>query len=461
MEELQEFKDAITPFLPTWKGIEVKAIADLDMGAILSMVACLSPDDVKPLEVTDPIQGIVFIRETLPISELDKLLEGWKHGSISLGQYQLTTSEFSNARFLGLSSGWDDLVRGWPEFRAYRQFMLQSYGSRNLDVVLHPKDTMAIARVLGFNSFEEWSSHRVQFQVGGAYVTRLEIFAPVFAVVETKAEATKVQLSIKMHHALQSDDLKLSYRVQDQKGNRLAGGSLDINQFAKTASRNFTILKSTQELPPESTSGEVHLFHRLYKSQAEPIASAHFTAPALPGATNPRWDLLVSIIENTRTWSKLGIEPEETIKQWLGLTSPRPKQDDFERGIAILFFAAGLVALSIGEAEGVDKLVFLNERQKPAIVVSCTTSPDLGKKIASLSMQRNRVKEKLSEFSVEAAILAPVEERDLIGSDIDDCRDQRINLVLRPDIQALFEQVRGRNWSQSADSFIQILTRSG
>jgi len=460
MDDIDKFKDATSAFLQTWKAIEVKAIANLDTETLLSMVGCLSPEPPRPPDVTEPMSGIVFIREALPISELDTLLSGWQQGAITLGPYQLSASEFTTSHFSGLLSGpWEDSILGWPQFRGYRQFLIYSYGSRNVEVILGPKDITAIARVLGFASFAELCVHRVQFPISGGYMTRMEVFAPLFAVIETKAETTRLGLTVKIHQALRAEGLSLSYRVQDRKGYRLEGGSIDGTEFQRADLGYMTALSSSIVLPDASASGELHLLYDLYKSRQEPIASARFEVPPAVGLRNPQHELVLSLISNTRAWTKLGMKPEETIEQWLGLSQPRPRQEEFERAIAILLFATGLPVLSMTGAEGVDQVVLVTEPNQLAVVISCTTSPDLGNKIATVSLQRNRVKERLPDFSVHASIFAPVEYTDLRLGDIEDCKSQGISMVLRLQIQDLLHQIRGVDWPEAKERLLQVITR--
>lgn len=454
MEEIQKFKEAIVAFRPTWKTVEVKAIADLDAGVLLSMVACLTPDTPKPLEVIDSLQGIAFVREAIPVSDLDKLLEGWEHGAIALASNQLSTSNFESSHFTGLQSGYDDFVSGWPDFKNYRHLMLHSYGRQSLDVLVGPKSVSAIAQILGFNSFSELSSQRVQFRVGSSDSTRLEIFAPVLADIEAKPEAGRVRLSIRVHEALEVSDLSLSFRVQDQKGSRLDGGSIQIDEFQKSSSGYFTVLELSKQIPDGSASGEVSLYHKVYKSQSEPVTIARFTVIPGAGATNPRWNLLLSAVANTREWTRGTTEPEEVIERWLGMGQIQPNGADFERGVAALLFAAGFSVLSIGKAEGVDQLVFFSESSKAAMIVSCTTSPNLRDKIPGLALQFNRARDRLPALLTYAAICAPVDTADLTPEHVVDCRDKHIQLILRPELRNLFNQVRGVNWGKTREDFL-------
>jgi hypothetical protein len=459
MEEIEKFKEAITPFLPTWKTAEVRAIVDLDMKLLLSLVASLTPHPPIPSEVMDPIQGITFVRESIPIYSLDEFLNGLEQNSVALNEYQLAVPEgFNNLRFRELSSPWEDSVRVWPEFRTYRQFAVHSYGGKSLETLISPRDSSAIARIQGFNDFSELSLHRIQVPVGSSYTTRMGIYAPLLANIETRTEPALAHCSIRVHQALQPSDISLSYRVQDRRGNRLDGGSLSLEDFQESTSGYFTILDGSIKTPEGTAAGEVNLYRNLYRAGQEPIVVNHFTAIPSVGTGNPRWGLVSSVLGNTRKWTRQGLQSEEIIRQWLGLGPTRPQQDDFENGVASLLFVAGFSTLSIGEAEGVDQIAFVKEPHQIAIMISCTTSPNLRPKIANLTMQCNRAKDDLPDLMILPAIFTPVDRRDLTPGDIEDCQSRNITLVLRQDLESLLNEAKGINWLQSADTFIRSVS---
>jgi len=74
MSEFERFQHAIAPFLSTWGSIEVKAVADISSGQVLTLVGCLSPDDPRAFEKTEPIQGLLFTRGAIPIAVLSSVL---------------------------------------------------------------------------------------------------------------------------------------------------------------------------------------------------------------------------------------------------------------------------------------------------------------------------------------------------------------------------------------------------
>jgi hypothetical protein len=458
MEEIEKFKSAISPFLATWKTIEIKAIADIDKDLMISMISCLSPEEPGVAETTDPIQGISFIRQALPITELDRLLEEWEKGVINLSDHPLSVSEFTRIRYQEIQNPWDDLVIGWPEFRYYRQFFLGAEGPTDLTKLLGAKDVHAIARVLGFNSFAELTSERVQFKVGDSRMTRVYLHAPILASVVSDAKERALNLTVAFHHALQLNEFSLSFRIQDNKGMRVAGGQIALDGFDKRTHGYLADLTSSIAIPDSATSGEAHLFYRSHSAQ-EPVASTRFVVPPPASDRNPRWDTAVSLVSNTPKWIRPGIEVEDIMKQWLGLSHPEPKAEEFERAISILLFAANLPFLPIGDSDGVDQVILTSEPTQVAIPVACTTSSDVGKGIGNLLKQRNRVADKLPGFQVKALIFAPVEERDLRVGHIEDCKAADIKLVLKNDIQSIFDQVRGVNWREVGTRFIEDLTR--
>jgi len=461
VDEAGTFKNAISPFLSTWQSVELKAVADLSKGQVLSLVGCLSPEEPKPFEEIEPIiQDILFLKGGVPISELNSLIDGWTEGLIELGARAFETAPFSAKRFTELSSAWPDLTESWPEFSKYRQFLLSATGP-DIQELTKPRDTQALARAWGFRSFEELAYHRLQFRVGSTYITRMEIFAPLLADMGIRLYETELQIDIRTHHAMRADDLTVSYRVEDSKGNRIAGERVALSAFATGSAGYFTTLEGMVTIPEGACSGEAHLYHSHYHWDAEPIATKLFAAPPIAGETNPRWDLIMSIVRNTHKWTKLGGEPEDAIKKWLGLGTSRPEETELIQAVACLMFACGLTVLSMPGAEGVDQVVMTTEPTKVAIALSYTTSPDVGNKVSALLLQVNRLKDKLKDYAVHAAILAPVEQRDLRVGDVEECKVKEINLILRPDLETMLQLASGREWVRAAEMLIQILTRRG
>lgn len=461
IDEAERFKDAIAPFLPTWQSVELKGVVDLREGQVLSLVGCLSPEKPKTFEEIEPIiQDILFIKGAVPVSELNSLVDGWTKGLIELGTHAFETTSFSAKRFVELSSAWPDLALSWPEFSTYRQFLLHATGP-SIQEKTKPRDIEAVARAWGFRSFEELAFHRVQFRVGSGYATRMEIFAPLLTNMEIRLCETELQMEIHVHDAMRVDDLAVSYRVEDGKGNRIAGERVSLSGFASGSAGYFTTLAGTVTIPQGARSGEAHLYHPHYRWGAEPIATKLFAAPPVAGEINPRWDLIMSVVRNTRKWTKLAAEPEDAIKKWLGLGTSRPEEADLIQGATCLMFASGLTVLSMPGAEGVDQVVMAAEPKKVAILLSYTTSPDVGDKVSNLLLQVNRLKDKLKDYTIHAAILAPVEQRDLRVGDVEECKAKEINLVLRPDLETILQVASGGEWMRAAEMLIQILTRRG
>lgn len=462
IDEAERFKNAIAPFLPTWQSIELKGIVDLREGQVLSLVGCLSPEQPKTFEEIEPIiQDILFIKGAVPANQLNSLVDGWIQGVIQLGTRAFETTSFSAKRFQELSSPWPDIASIWPEFSTYRQFLLYAHGPGIQEMTKPPRDIEGVARAWGFRSFEELSFHRVQFRVGSGYVTRMQFFAPLLANMEIRLCETELQMVTRVHHAMLVDDLAVSYRVEDSKGDRIAGDRVSLSGFATGSAGYFTSLEGTVTIPQGARSGEAHLYHPHCRWGAEPIATKLFAAPPVAGETNSRWDLIMSIARNTRKWTKLGAEPEDAIKKWLGLGTSRPEETDLIQGVACLMFASGLIVLSIPGAEGVDQVVMASEPTKVAIALSYTTSPDVGDKVSNLVLQVNRLKDTLKGYAVHAVILTPVEQKDLRVGDVEECKAKEINLVLRPDLETMLQLATGGEQMRAAEMLIQILTRRG
>lgn len=204
-----------------------------------------------------------------------------------------------------------------------------------------------------------------------------------------------------------------------------------------------------------------HLFHSRYHLGEEPLVAKRFIVPAAAGETNPRWDLIMSLIRNTRSFMQKRTDAMEVVAEdWLGLGSKRVDEMHFSRGVSCLLFAAGLPKLSIGsDVEGVDEAVQMTEPDRIAILLSYTTGPDMGGKASKLHLQVSRLQEELPDYSVHGAIMAPLDRKDLLVRDIEDCEAENINLVLRRELEKMLQAVSGRDWPRAREAIIQILVR--
>ncbi len=282
------FTNAMAPFLLTWQSIEVRAILDTAEGQALSMVTCLSPGPPTPLEDIQPVvRDILFVRGALPISELSSLIDGWKNGSINIGNRVVTTSSFLQHEFVELVKPWDDLTLSWPEFSDYRNLLLYAIGP-DISELTKPRSIEALATALGFRSFPEMSEHRVQFKVGQGRSTRMEIFAPILATIEASSEGQEIRFKAIAHHTMRVSDMHMSYRLQDRRGNRVTGDQVKLADFSATSSEGFNILECVLPVAEEVRSGEVNLFHKDYHQGLEPLMTKLFSLPPILGETNNR-----------------------------------------------------------------------------------------------------------------------------------------------------------------------------
>ncbi|GAI49436.1 unnamed protein product, partial [marine sediment metagenome] len=125
-----------------------------------------------------------------------------------------------------------------------------------------------------------------------------------------------------------------------------------------------------------------------------------------------------------------------------------------------LLFSAGFTKLSVGsETEGVDEAIQITEPDQLAILLSYTTGPNVGEKARKLNVQVERLRERLQGYNVCAAVVIPLNEGDLFVRDLEECKEENINLVLRPELEQMFEVVRGREWPRAKETFIHLLTR--
>lgn len=461
IDATETFRRSIDPFLMTWQSIMIRAVLDLKGGQVLSLIACLSPDLPIPLEEIQPIvRDVLFVRGALPLSELNSFLNGWVQSSIQIGDRLFTTSPFSQRQFMELAKPWDDLTSGWPELSNYRHLFLYATGP-DLNQLAKSHNLEAMATALGFRSFAEMADHRLQFQVGQSHYTRVEIFAPILATIEITFAGKEIQIYISAQSAIQTSDMHVSYRLQDQRGNRISGNQLTLSEFSAATHGDFNIMQYSLPVLDNVSSGEVNLFHLHYHNGDEPLMTKSFIIPPLPGKTNPRWELIRSLVSNTRSFMAKRTDVAEVIKEdWLGLGSKQVDEGYFNRGMSCLLFAAGFSKLSIGsELEGVDEAIQIADAAQIAILLSYTTGPQVGTKARKLKFQVEQLRRNLQDYKIYAAVVIPKDERDLFVRDIEDCKQENIGLILRPELEQMVLSVSGKDWQRAKDTFINLLTK--
>ena len=463
MEAFEAFSASIEPFLPTWKSVEVRAVADEESGTLLSLVACLTPYDPHPTELDRAIPGMVFLRQALTVPRgLNRLMRGLEEGVVTLGpsRWNWSAAGFSDPRFMDISdSREEDLQDGWPDLQQFRRVALVMQGGRDQQqMVSGPRLDYAVAP-FGFNLFSEFTLDRLGFRVGSSYSARVEIFAPLLAKIRAVASPTEVDVAAEIHTELPPEQVSIAYRIQGRSGNRLSGGEVEATSLDATIAGDFTTMHASIPIPDGGVSGVVQLFHQRLALPGKPVAVSRFSVPPLPGKANPRWGPALSVIGGTWKWTKRGIEPEQVVMEWLGLdsgVSPDPR--DFERGVTVLLFAASVEVLPIGDADGVDH-VAVPIGGSSATLVSCTVGPNLREKASKLKIQMNKLSDEWDAAVVRAAIFIPKEERDMLVGDIDECRANDIGLLLRPDLRKLFDAVRGPDWAEAGELFHALVAR--
>lgn len=240
VDAIEKFKHSIASFLPTWQSVAVRSIVDLAEGQVLSLVACLTPEPPTPIDEIQPvIQDTLFTRGALPINELNSLLDGLAKGLIKIGNRTLTTSPFSQWQFNERAQSWDDVPLGWPELSDYRHLLLYSIGP-DISQLAKTHNLEAMATAFGFRSLPEMTAHRVQFAVGQSRLTRIELFAPIQLELEITQVRTVVQIKVSAHEMIETSGIHLSYRLQDDRGNRVAGGSLPYRLKSYLGKRCWT-----------------------------------------------------------------------------------------------------------------------------------------------------------------------------------------------------------------------------
>lgn len=300
MESISGFWQAIEPFLPTYKAIEVKAILDNTTSTVLSMVTCLTDEARESPIPWDGIQGISFLVESYPVSALQGLLTGLENGSVRFADREYSTADFSIqiAEGHGLEEdsstsqfGPDDLAASWPEYQQRKRFWLQLNGARRLEDVLRPREPWRIARAVGEQRFSELSYNRVGLRIGdNMYASRIVLYAPIFATILAKAEypapvggirpldsRPAMTIFVDLSPGFEVDDFRIAYYVQNGKGTQIVRESRPVDTGIKDPLDPERFRFWNIELPGETVRGGAYLYYKRYEGDQEPLFSTRFT----------------------------------------------------------------------------------------------------------------------------------------------------------------------------------------
>ncbi|MBI4312949.1 MAG: hypothetical protein HY681_14405 [Chloroflexi bacterium] len=459
-----QFGEAIAPFVGVWRSLDLRALADSKQQLLLSLIGCLVPEEPRPIETTDKIREIVFLRGAIPIEDANGFLAELKNGTLNLGSYRLSTQEFQNGDFHALDRQYnDDFVAVWSDYASSGHFWLNSWASRNLESLVDSGDLWAAARLQGFESFPELAKARLQFGVGAGKALRLSLFAPVLIELAGQGQTDgAVAYSIRFPRQLRAADFKLSYRRQDDRANRVDGGPLQLALLQRSDQDQSTVLSGSLPVSSNVARAELTLFHSGYRSGNEPIAVKHIDIPRATAATargNPRWEATKSIVSSTPKWLGRGQKTaEQALKDWIGISGAEPDDKEFERGVGCLLFLAGLSAVHIGDADGVDFLV-LDDPAKIVVLVSCTVSTQsVATKLASLKPRVNRLAEILGQYTVRGAVFVPHRRQDMTVGTIESADDEEgMYLVLQDQLKEFHEQATGRDYGNAGRHLIATL----
>lgn len=287
MDAVQAFTDAVSPFLPTWTTVEIRAIVDFETQSILSMLAYFSPVDRQELDIAEPVRGLSFVRAALPREHAEAMLRHWQQGHIRLDARDFSVANFPSAQFFDHFPPVEEAIYRDLRFGIHRQFVLSFHGTQQVDTILSSKNPHALAAALGFPSFEELSLQRVQFRAGSGYSMRVALFAPILAMITAEAADARLHLAVTVHEATPLSDLRLWHRLVDERGERLRQDDIALAGFDRSRDRYMAVLTSTLPLPDGTRSGEFRLYHRGYKAQTEPLVLTGFVigSPATDQAT--------------------------------------------------------------------------------------------------------------------------------------------------------------------------------
>jgi len=461
-QSISKFKARFEEYSSVWKSIEVRALFAKkgQEWVALKIMAYLRDNGLQEVpKITFDDLNLRAVVEYKSIDAIWDLVEQMRSGQVSIGGTkgtigQGTPNESSFGFLVDQSRSGRSPEPLFPYFTLYL-----SLGPVNQYV-----DENEINKTLysyGYRGgLQEFSVAKIGDPVGGSYVTYFGIVAPIYLLVDAEYEPGYLKTIVYCEENIEPGDITLRYELY---GKTQAESILQDEIIFSPQNRNQkwdkAFLEGKIAIPPEVLSGRLTLFYRQIKPPAD---SLNVFIHGVKASILDILGCMGKIQEGGARFETL----LDRLTQWLGVQQKAIDAERFEMAVWTLLTLSGLRALNLGKVfgkgfdlPGVDILAF-HESTKRAILVSCTIENKLSGKIEPLLQQLNAVKNRMEGWTVNAAILAPIERKDITLGSFSDAIASGIAILLKPEITQILGLVGGVS-EDTSTRIIEILSNHG
>ena len=445
-EIFSRFLNEADKYPQMWDSLEAKALfADKNGVPILLGLYCtLSSGLIPQSDVVFESMGLTMVKEVLPLSQLRELLAGLQSGQIPLAGRNVKVEGFTQ---FGLNS-WAGGGQGWID-TTYPYVVLHSNGKSTRELV-NEDDIMKQLLAYGYRDIDTLSQEKLGFQVGRAYLTQIQIIAPIFLEARATFTDNKLRLVLRCWPSLKVSDLSASFeQIVNMFGKRESKRSrLDLSDsFRLEEGIGFSLVKE-MDLLPQIESVIMWVFHA---TRSDPMYALRVTKTSTL-RSNLIWGAS-SLVLTRQTGGQIKEAPN-ILRDSLGLDNQVKDAGRLEVAVHMLLGCAGFICIFSGREwgiQGIDTLAFSSTMTK-VVAISVTSTNNIGEKIRTMLPQLNKLNKELPEMRVLAVIAAPIDPETVLDSDQRDAKAHDISLILRPQLAQMLDGMM----NMAQDKFIDL-----
>ena len=458
---LSKFRTQFEKYSSMWKSLEIRAVFAFKDSHWVSLKVMAYLKDSKPTQygyrLTFDSPNLRCVIENREIDAIWTLIDEIKSGRVHIGDIEAYMGSGSPVQEQNLDFYMSQSRSGEPPEPSFPYFNLYlSLGS--VHDYIDENEINHLLYSYGYpGGLQEFSTAKIGDPVGGSYVVYFGIIAPILLIAYGESEQGYILAEVICGESIRPEDVTLRYEIYGKtEFELLREDKVVFTEANKRNNEGVKLLEKKLSIAKEASSARLMVF---YKNLELPSDSTNVLIGGVKASILTAFETLgqVSGKNSYETlWDKF-------IRS-LGTQNKAVDADAFELSIWTLLTLSGLRALHLGKAfgkgfdlPGVDLLVFA-DREKEIILVSCTIENKISQKIEPLLSQLNALKQKMLDWSIKGAIIAPIERQDITLGSFSDAVAADISILLKLEIQEIVDLVKSASVDTSKRTF-EILTQ--
>jgi len=429
---LASFIEDLKPYLPDWRSIELKVVAEVTKDGQLifnAIRAIMSEATVGQSTRGDlpQVPGLFVCHERWEVSRLDELLESLSRGELKLrgGSKIVKIAQFNGQNWTPLN---------FPpqiDFRTRRQ-CISLYGVDSASFTLETLNSLS-----GAVPVEHWNTIDPLLVASDPPWRGLAELRGKFVGLEENVaiqrDAGRIQviapLNVRLGRSeLEGDEIHARVEKTRLTSNEELRISVIATKSDQTVLRKRYSLRSAVESPLQDAL-EINL-----SLANKPSRVALFLSYRGIGVDEE--ELFGNSPENPRMviFSYVGVEKLDSLLKGQG--------DSFEKGVAILFHVLGLNVAHYGSLPGeIPDIIAISKGGKWVLIVECTGGElDKGDKLSKLVTRSKEIAVLLPDYQVHPVIATSLSRKMIARSDVEKAGRDNIVVVTHDDLLDLLQE---------------------